>query len=65
MSDEEEKNNDALSTLTLGDDVFDEVEPIIPDPLAVDPLLGDIPAEEVDNPLEDFMPEEENLDQWS
>ncbi len=66
MSDEEEKNSDELSTMTLGDDVFDEVEPVIPDPLAIaDPLLGDIPAEEVDNPLEDFMPEEENLDQWS
>ena len=66
MSDEEEKNSDELSTMTLGDDVFDEVEPVIADPLAVaDPLLADIPAEDIDNPLEDFMPEEENLDQWS
>lgn len=65
MSDEEEKNSDELSTMTLGDDVFDEVEPVILDPLAVDPLLGEIPVEDEEDPLKDFMPEDENLDQWS
>ena len=66
MSDEEEKNSDELSTMTLGDDVFDEVEPVIADPLAVaDPLLADIPADEDEDPLKDFMSEEDNLDQWS